>query len=76
MLSVYTDRLDNKNIVFMILMVSVSDSIVKMEMVQLEGIDKTNRITRADLQENARLIVHECLLTRAKQRAIAKCLFR
>ena len=45
------------------------NSIAKMEMIQLEGVDRTNRITRADLQRNAKLIVHECLLTSAEQRA-------
>lgn len=42
-------------------------SYVDMEMVQIKGVDSTNRITRAELAEGATMIVHERLMTHGEQ---------
>ena len=42
-------------------------SYVDMEMVQIKGVDNTNRITRAELAEGATMIVHERLMTHGEQ---------
>ena len=42
-------------------------SYVDMEMVQIKGVDNTHRITRAELAENATMIVHERLMTHGEQ---------
>ena len=47
------------------------DSIVEMEMVQISGVDDTERVTRANLKEGARLTVRERLMTHGEQRAIS-----
>ena len=42
-------------------------SYVDMEMVQIKGVDNTHRITKAELAENATMIVHERLMTHGEQ---------
>ena len=42
-------------------------SYVDMEMVQIKGVDNTHRITRAELAENATMIVHERLMPHGEQ---------
>ena len=44
-------------------------SSVEMEMVQIKGVDDTVRKTRALLHKNAKLVVHERLMTHADQHA-------
>jgi len=44
-------------------------SYVDMEMVQIKGVDSTRRVTRAELAENATMVVHERLMTHADQSA-------
>ena len=46
-------------------------SITEMEMVQIKGVDSTERTTKAELKKNARLIVHERLMTHGVQRALS-----
>lgn len=46
-----------------------SGSHVEMEMVQIKGVDSTVRTTKAELAENATLIVRERLMTHGKQTA-------
>ena len=47
------------------------DSSVEMEMVQIRGVDDTNRTTLAELGKNAKLVVRERLMTHGEQRAIS-----
>ena len=47
------------------------DSSMEMEMVQIKGVDTTNRITTANLKDRAKLIVRERLLTHQDQSAIS-----
>ena len=42
---------------------------MEMETTQIEGIDSTNRVTKARLDNNATLIIKEKLMTHGKQRA-------
>lgn len=44
-------------------------SYMEMEMVQIRGIDSTKRYTRAELAENAKLVIRERLLTHGSQEA-------
>ncbi|MBR5682746.1 MAG: SufD family Fe-S cluster assembly protein [Ruminococcus sp.] len=44
-------------------------STMEMEMVQIKGVDSTERTTIAELKENAKLIVHERLMTHGQQQA-------
>ncbi len=44
-------------------------SAVEMEMVQIKGVDSTDRVTTAKLEKGARLVVHERLMTHGKQHA-------
>ncbi len=44
-------------------------SSVEMEMVQIKGVDSTNRTTIAQLKENAKLVVRERLMTHGDQKA-------
>ena len=44
-------------------------SAVEMEMVQIKGVDDTVRKTTARLEKNAKLVVHERLMTHGNQRA-------
>ena len=47
------------------------DSAVTMEMVQIKGVDDTNRTTIANLKAGAKLVVKERLMTHDKQNAIS-----
>ena len=47
------------------------DSSVTMEMVQIKGVDDTERRTKAALEAGARLVVRERLMTHGNQRAIS-----
>ncbi|MBR6242779.1 MAG: SufD family Fe-S cluster assembly protein [Ruminococcus sp.] len=44
-------------------------STAELEMVQIKGVDSTSRTTVAELKKDAKLIVHERLMTHGKQRA-------
>ena len=46
-------------------------SYVEMEMVQIKGVDDTDRSTIAELAEGAKLVVRERLMTHGNQRAIS-----
>ena len=46
-------------------------SSVEMEMVQIKGVDDTDRTTKAELAAGARMVVRERLMTHAEQRAIS-----
>ncbi|MBP5289314.1 MAG: SufD family Fe-S cluster assembly protein, partial [Clostridia bacterium] len=48
-----------------------ADSVVEMEMVQIRGVDDTDRTTTAVLKEGAKLVVRERLMTHGDQRAIS-----
>ena len=48
-----------------------NDSTMEMEMVQIKGVDDTNRTTKAELKEGAKLIVRERLMTHGDQKAIS-----
>ena len=47
------------------------NSSMEMEMVQIKGVDSTERVTRATLEENAKLIVRERLMTHGDQNAVS-----
>ncbi len=47
------------------------DSTMEMEMVQIKGVDDTDRTTTAQLAAGARLVVRERLMTHGNQRAIS-----
>lgn len=47
------------------------DSTMEMEMVQIKGVDDTNRTTTAQLAKGARLVVRERLMTHGQQTAIS-----
>lgn len=47
------------------------NSYMEMEMVQIKGVDDTDRITTAELDEGAKLIVRERLMTHGTQNAIS-----
>ena len=47
------------------------DSAVTMEMVQIKGVDDTDRVTKATLKAGAKLVVKERLMTHGKQNAIS-----
>jgi len=46
-------------------------SAMEMEMVQIKGVDNTNRVTHADLAAGASLVVRERLMTHGDQEAIS-----
>ena len=46
-------------------------STVEMEMVQIKGVDSTERTTKAEVKKNAHLIVRERLMTHGVQRALS-----
>lgn len=46
-------------------------STMEMEMIQIKGVDSTNRITLADLAAGAKMVVRERLLTHGDQQAIS-----
>ena len=48
------------------------DSSVEMEMVQIKGVDDTERVTHAELKAGARMIVHERLMTHDDQHAVSR----
>ena len=48
------------------------NSSCEMEMVQIKGVDDTERVTTAELKAGARLVVRERLMTHGAQRAISK----
>ena len=43
-----------------------------MEMVQIKGVDDTNRTTKAELSAGAKLVVRERLMTHGSQNAVSK----
>lgn len=45
------------------------NSAMEMEMVQIKGVDSTNRTTNANLKAGAKLVVHERLMTHGTQQA-------
>lgn len=45
------------------------NSTMEMEMVQIKGVDSTNRKTNAELDSNARLLIRERLMTHGEQKA-------
>ncbi len=47
------------------------NSTLEMEMVQIRGVDSTDRVTRADLNRGARLVVRERLMTHGGQHALS-----
>ena len=47
------------------------DSFMEMEMVQIKGVDSTERTTVADLQKGAKLLVRERLMTHGEQQALS-----
>ena len=47
------------------------DSFMEMEMVQIKGVDSTQRNTTAELAAGAKLVVHERLMTHGEQQAIS-----
>ena len=47
------------------------DSTMEMEMVQIKGVDDTERTTTAELAAGAKLVVRERLMTHASQRAVS-----
>ncbi len=47
------------------------DSYAEMEMVQIKGVDDTDRSTKAVLQAGARLVIRERLMTHGEQRALS-----
>lgn len=46
-------------------------STAELEMVQIRGVDSTERVTKAELAEGARLVVQERLLTHGNQSAVS-----
>ncbi len=48
------------------------DSFVEMEMVQIKGVDDTERTTKAELKKGAKLVIRERLLTHGDQNAVSK----
>ena len=48
------------------------NSYVEMEMVQIKGVDDTNRTTKAELAADAKLVVRERLMTHGVQQAYSK----
>lgn len=47
------------------------DSSMEMEMVQIKGVDDTNRVTKAELKAGASLVVRERLMTHGDQKALS-----
>lgn len=46
-------------------------SVLEMEMVQIKGVDSTIRTTTADLEEGAKLLIRERLMTHGEQTAVS-----
>lgn len=49
------------------------DSVLEMDSIQIKGVDSTDRITKAVLEENSNLVISEKIMTHGKQ--FAKTLF-
>lgn len=47
------------------------DSYMEMEMVQIKGVDSTNRNTKAELEKGAKLVIKERLMTHGSQEAVS-----
>ncbi len=47
------------------------DSYMEMEMVQIKGVDSTNRNTKAELDRGAKLVIKERLMTHGSQEAVS-----
>ena len=47
------------------------NSTMEMEMVQIKGVDDTDRSTKAELKKGSRLVVRERLMTHGSQRAVS-----
>lgn len=47
------------------------NSYVEMEMVQIKGVDSTERVTKAEVEKGATLIVRERLMTHGEQKAVS-----
>ena len=47
------------------------DSSMEMEMVQIKGVDSTERMTKASLKAGARLVIRERLMTHGQQKAFS-----
>lgn len=47
------------------------NSTAELEMVQIRGVDSTERITNADLAEGAKLLIQERLMTHGRQEAVS-----
>lgn len=47
------------------------NSFMEMEMVQIKGVDSTNRVTTAEVSDSAKLIVRERLMTHGDQKAFS-----
>ena len=47
------------------------NSAMEMEMVQIKGVDSTERTTKAELKAGAKLVVHERLMTHGEQKALS-----
>lgn len=47
------------------------DSYMEMEMVQIKGVDSTNRSTKAELEKGAKLVIKERLMTHGSQEAVS-----
>lgn len=48
-----------------------ADSYMEMEMVQIKGVDSTNRNTKAELERGAKLVIKERLMTHGSQEAVS-----
>ncbi len=63
---------DGKRILNPVTKVSLGEhSFMEMEMVQIKGVDSTERVTTAELKEGARMVVRERLMTHGKQHALS-----
>ena len=47
------------------------DSFAEMEMVQIKGVDDTDRMTRAEVKKGAKLVIRERLMTHGSQNAVS-----
>ncbi len=48
-----------------------AESFMEMEMAQIKGVDSTNRVTTAEVQRGAKIIVRERLMTHGEQKALS-----
>lgn len=49
-----------------------ADSYMEMEMMQIKGVDSTDRKTKADLDDGAKLVIKERLMTHGSQEAVSR----